>query len=209
MKKNKDVATKQKTGTDVESFMAKIEGQLLALGNKIDALLSGQTPVKSPEVKEVPKSLPPSVSAPRPGEVPQGQGRGRRERILHKAVCADCRKDCEIPFKPTGERPVYCKECFSKRKSGPKPGAQHQNPQRVAPQVVNVPTPQPIAAPAVKPAPEVQRRVTVTKKGVGKVTVSEVIAPSRPPAQPRQAPRTEREAAPSKRAQKPAPRSKR
>ncbi|MDD5681408.1 MAG: hypothetical protein PHI59_09245, partial [Candidatus Omnitrophica bacterium] len=27
-------------------------------------------------------------------------------------------KECEVPFKPSGDRPVYCKECFSKRKAG-------------------------------------------------------------------------------------------
>ena len=25
---------------------------------------------------------------------------------------------CEVPFKPTEARPVYCKECWAKRKSG-------------------------------------------------------------------------------------------
>jgi CxxC-x17-CxxC domain-containing protein len=38
-------------------------------------------------------------------------------REMHKAVCADCGKECEVPFKPSGDRPVYCKECFMKRKS--------------------------------------------------------------------------------------------
>ena len=37
-------------------------------------------------------------------------------REMHKATCADCKKECEVPFKPSGDRPVYCKECFSKRK---------------------------------------------------------------------------------------------
>lgn len=40
-----------------------------------------------------------------------------RERAMYKAVCAQCNKECEVPFKPTGERPVYCKDCFSKRRS--------------------------------------------------------------------------------------------
>ena len=43
-------------------------------------------------------------------------GGGSRE--MHKAVCADCKKECEVPFKPSGDRPVYCKDCFSKRKGG-------------------------------------------------------------------------------------------
>jgi CxxC-x17-CxxC domain-containing protein len=39
-------------------------------------------------------------------------------REMHKATCADCQKECEVPFKPSGDRPVYCKECFAKRKGG-------------------------------------------------------------------------------------------
>ena len=39
---------------------------------------------------------------------------GNRE--MHKATCADCGKECEVPFKPDGTRPVYCRECYSKRR---------------------------------------------------------------------------------------------
>lgn len=31
---------------------------------------------------------------------------------MHQAVCATCGKDCEVPFRPTGDRPVYCSNCF-------------------------------------------------------------------------------------------------
>jgi CxxC-x17-CxxC domain-containing protein len=34
----------------------------------------------------------------------------------HKAVCAECGKECEVPFKPDGSRPVYCRECYAKRR---------------------------------------------------------------------------------------------
>ena len=37
-------------------------------------------------------------------------------REMHKAVCAECKKECEVPFKPTEGKPVYCKECYAKRK---------------------------------------------------------------------------------------------
>lgn len=43
-------------------------------------------------------------------------GFGSRPREMHKAVCAECKKECEVPFKPSSDRPIYCKECFSKRK---------------------------------------------------------------------------------------------
>jgi len=38
------------------------------------------------------------------------------EKEMHKAVCADCGKECEVPFKPDGSRPVYCRECYAKRR---------------------------------------------------------------------------------------------
>ncbi len=37
-------------------------------------------------------------------------------REMHKAVCSECKQECEVPFKPTEGKPVYCKECFQKHK---------------------------------------------------------------------------------------------
>ncbi|MBN1923742.1 MAG: hypothetical protein JW791_03195 [Nanoarchaeota archaeon] len=37
-------------------------------------------------------------------------------REMHKAVCSECNKECEVPFKPREDRPVYCKECFAKKR---------------------------------------------------------------------------------------------
>jgi len=31
---------------------------------------------------------------------------------MHQATCAECGQSCEVPFKPTGDRPVYCSNCF-------------------------------------------------------------------------------------------------
>ena len=36
--------------------------------------------------------------------------RGPRE--MFDAVCARCGKDTQVPFRPTGARPVYCSDCF-------------------------------------------------------------------------------------------------
>ncbi|MCW4020953.1 MAG: DNA-directed RNA polymerase [Candidatus Bathyarchaeota archaeon] len=38
------------------------------------------------------------------------------EREMHKAVCADCGQECEVPFKPDPSRPVYCRDCWAKRR---------------------------------------------------------------------------------------------
>ncbi|MBI5177353.1 DNA-directed RNA polymerase [Candidatus Micrarchaeota archaeon] len=37
-------------------------------------------------------------------------------RQMYPAKCADCGADCEVPFKPTEGRPVYCRNCFQKHK---------------------------------------------------------------------------------------------
>ena len=31
---------------------------------------------------------------------------------MHDATCGDCGKDCEVPFEPRQDKPVYCNECF-------------------------------------------------------------------------------------------------
>jgi len=46
-----------------------------------------------------------------------GGGRGNfgGPREMHKATCAECKQECEVPFKPNGEKPVYCRDCFNKK----------------------------------------------------------------------------------------------
>jgi CxxC-x17-CxxC domain-containing protein len=44
-------------------------------------------------------------------------GHGSWSRQMHKAVCSDCKKECEVPFKPRDDRPIYCRDCYLKRKS--------------------------------------------------------------------------------------------
>lgn len=36
-------------------------------------------------------------------------------RKLYSATCAECNDRCEVPFRPNGERPVFCKNCFDKQ----------------------------------------------------------------------------------------------
>ena len=35
-----------------------------------------------------------------------------RPLMMHKAICSECGKECELPFKPTGDKPVFCTNCF-------------------------------------------------------------------------------------------------
>ncbi len=50
---------------------------------------------------------------------PRRQGGFRQSfgpREMHKAVCSECGQECEVPFKPAEGRPVFCKDCFMKKK---------------------------------------------------------------------------------------------
>jgi len=38
-------------------------------------------------------------------------------REMHKATCSECGTECEVPFKPQEGKPVYCKECYAKRRN--------------------------------------------------------------------------------------------
>ena len=41
-----------------------------------------------------------------------GNGYSRGPREMHDAVCARCGNETQVPFRPTGARPVYCSDCF-------------------------------------------------------------------------------------------------
>lgn len=36
------------------------------------------------------------------------------DRQMFKATCDNCGKECEVPFRPTSGKPVYCSDCFEK-----------------------------------------------------------------------------------------------
>ncbi len=47
---------------------------------------------------------------------PGGGGGGGPAREMHPAVCAQCGVDTMVPFRPRGDRPVYCSDCFTDMK---------------------------------------------------------------------------------------------
>ncbi len=48
----------------------------------------------------------------RRGDAPRGGG----TKPMFPAVCANCGTETMVPFKPTHDRPVYCRECFDAKK---------------------------------------------------------------------------------------------
>ena len=48
----------------------------------------------------------------------KGRGRGRDALEMTKVICSACGDECEVPFKPTSSKPVFCSDCFSKKEKG-------------------------------------------------------------------------------------------
>ncbi len=46
-----------------------------------------------------------------------GGGRDFGRPAMHRATCAECGNSCEVPFMPSGDRPVYCSNCFESRRN--------------------------------------------------------------------------------------------
>jgi len=42
-------------------------------------------------------------------------GRDSNRPSLHDAVCDECKKDCQVPFRPSGDKPIYCSDCFEQK----------------------------------------------------------------------------------------------
>lgn len=41
------------------------------------------------------------------------RGEGTRgEREMFETTCTSCGKPAQVPFRPSGDRPVYCAECY-------------------------------------------------------------------------------------------------
>lgn len=71
-----------------------------------DKPMADVKPTKKPKAEE-PASSP---AAP--------AGTDQQGRQLYDVTCASCGKPAQVPFKPTGDRPVYCKDCYMKQRGG-------------------------------------------------------------------------------------------
>jgi len=38
---------------------------------------------------------------------------GNSQRKMYDVVCSECGADAQVPFQPSGDRPVLCKTCYS------------------------------------------------------------------------------------------------
>ncbi len=108
----------------LEGVVAKLLNRLVELEKKMDVVISQTAGKQNHETQQPP----------------------RKERTLYEAICANCHKICEVPFRPSENRPVYCKDCFANRKPG--------GPGNVFPVLTPVAmAPKPVSKPVVSQSP--------------------------------------------------------
>lgn len=106
--------------TEVENKIARWSGMLVPM--KADA--NGDTPKKddvqpAPKEKAVVKKQIKETVVPKEESMKISNKTEKtishdeeKEKELYNATCAMCDLEIQVPFKPDGERPVFCKECF-------------------------------------------------------------------------------------------------
>ena len=55
-----------------------------------------------------------SPAAPADNAAPAGTDQLGRQ--LYDVKCAKCGKQTQVPFKPSGDRPVYCRDCYMEQR---------------------------------------------------------------------------------------------
>jgi CxxC-x17-CxxC domain-containing protein len=113
--KRKSVSVEPQVETNLTDLIYKMQQQLTFLEKKIDTLISQSSERPSGAGNYVKPFQ--QFDKPRRFDRPNRES-SFRERTFTKAICSDCKKECEVPFRPTGDRPVYCKECFPRHKEG-------------------------------------------------------------------------------------------
>jgi CxxC-x17-CxxC domain-containing protein len=96
-------------GDDLDDVLCDIGERLESIEKKLDMLLSQRQS----------SSAPSREFSPARREARDGFSRDRGDsfapkRELTRVQCAKCGNACEVPFRPTGDRPVYCRDCFGK-----------------------------------------------------------------------------------------------
>ncbi len=60
----------------------------------------------------------------------RGSSRRDERPMMHRATCDKCGKDCEVPFRPSGNKPVFCSRCFEKEPGGDRDRDRNNNNRR-------------------------------------------------------------------------------
>jgi len=75
-------------------------------------------PAKEPKIEEPKVEDSSSGTAAPADDAAASAGTDQQGRQLYSVKCAECGVQTQVPFKPSGDRPVYCRDCYMKRKGG-------------------------------------------------------------------------------------------
>ena len=115
VKKTKIVKRKKvQKKMDIEGLLVEVQARFDVIQEKLDALLSKSVTLTRMVSTEHDPGFKTQATVTKKFSIPQDSG--HRERKMYKAVCAECKSVCEVPFMPRSGRPVYCKACYTERR---------------------------------------------------------------------------------------------
>ncbi len=97
------------------SFQEKILTCVTAANNSIYGRRTGV--FSPPRVHNEPKRCPECRRSENPSDMRNANQHNNSPRQMYPAICAQCGKETMVPFKPRGDKPVYCQECYNKMKN--------------------------------------------------------------------------------------------
>jgi len=114
------VSRERYTGTkdDVEEKIAIWSGMVLPQKKNISSDSESETPMPQKEdgiffsVKDEKNKIENQGSEKEKIGVDIVETENKSEKVLYDAKCDSCEVDIQIPFKPDGKRPTFCKECL-------------------------------------------------------------------------------------------------
>lgn len=95
-----------------------------------DAKPTKKAKAEEPQVEEPKAEEPVSSPAAPTDEAATPAGTDQSGRQLYNVTCANCGKQAQVPFKPTGDRPVYCRDCYMEQRKGRTGGGMSRGPRR-------------------------------------------------------------------------------
>ena len=109
------MADKNDTVVDGPAEEPKVEEKPVA---DVEPTEEPEAEAEEPKVEEPKVEEPESGTAAPVGDVAEPAGTDQQGRQLYSVKCANCGNQAQVPFKPTGDRPVYCRDCYMQKKGG-------------------------------------------------------------------------------------------
>jgi CxxC-x17-CxxC domain-containing protein len=108
-----------KTTTDDSTSDATVEPTeepKIETNSDADDKPAEETSAEEPKTDE-PEPAPAEDAAAPAANATQTGATDQQGRTLYNVKCSNCGKDTQVPFQPSGDRPVYCRDCYMQKKN--------------------------------------------------------------------------------------------